>query len=121
MSSKHSRSASDQSAHQSVRRRELTARRTREYRARQRALRNVAEIPTREQLQQGEQIVNLALTEEEAAAMTLTQLGLRVQGVTLAQDAADAREQEQATAIDEHQTLYEDNEEPQHLSPQQIH
>lgn len=81
----------------------------------------MAEIPTREQLQQGEQIVNLALTEEEAAAVTLTQLGLRVQGVTLAQDATDARQQEQATAIDEHQTLYEDHEEPQHLSPQQIH
>ncbi len=43
-----------------------------------------------EQLQQGEQIVDLALTEEEAAAVTLTQLDLRVQGVALGQDVTGA-------------------------------
>jgi len=40
------------------------------------------------------------------AAITLTQLGLRVQGVTLAQDAADARDQQGAVAVDEHDELY---------------
>ena len=72
----------------------------------------VQQQPTHQQLQQGEQIVNLALTEEESAAVTLTQLGLRVQGVTLGRDVAGAQEQEQATAVDEHQTLYEDDNPP---------
>lgn len=91
----------------------MTAQRNRQYRARQRALQNSSAPPTTEQLQQGEQIVNLALTEEEAAAVTLTQLGLRVQGMALAQDVTGRRDEEQATAVDEHQTLCQDLE-PSH-------
>lgn len=68
--------------------------------------------PTRAQLQQGEQLVDLTLNEEEAAAITLTQLGLRVQGVTIAQDFTQVQDQEGATAVDEHDTLYERHEPP---------
>ncbi|KAK3045613.1 hypothetical protein LTR09_012821 [Extremus antarcticus] len=70
-------------------------------------------LPSHEQLQQGEQIFDLALTEEEAAAVTLTQLGLRVQGVALGQDVTAAQEQEQAVPVDEHEAIYEDGNLPQ--------
>ena len=91
-----------------VRRRQLTAERTRQYRERQRAARTPVQQATLPQLQQGERIVSLAFTEEDAA-ITLTQLGLRVQGVTLAQDAGDARLQQEAVPVDEHEALYQDN------------
>ena len=63
--------------------------------------------PTSEQLQLGEQIVDLTLTDEETAAVTLTQLGLRVRGVTLGQDATNAQEQEHASEINKHEQLYQ--------------
>lgn len=66
--------------------------------------------PTQAQLQQGEQIVDLTLNEEEAAAVTLTQLGLRVQGVNIAQDFTQIQDRAGATAVDEYDTLYERNE-----------
>ncbi len=62
--------------------------------------------PTQAQLQQGEQLISLAMTNEEEAAVTLTQMGLRVSGLTLAQDAEDAQLQQGATEVDEHRTLY---------------
>ena len=62
--------------------------------------------PTQAQLQQGEQIVSLAITDEEEAAVTLSQMGLRVSGLTLAQDAEDAQLQQGAAVVDEHRTLY---------------
>ena len=61
------------------------------------------------QLQQGEKIIELGFTEQEQdAAATLAQMsvGLRVQGFTLAQDAEDVRIRQGAMAIDEHHTLY---------------
>lgn len=117
MASKHNRSASEQTSHHVIRRRELTAQRNRNYRARQRALQHARTPTTRAQLQQGEQIINLALTEDEQAAMTLTQLGLRIGDVALGQDPVGAQEQEQATAVDEHHTLYEDDELPSEHDP----
>lgn len=88
-----------------ARRRQLTAERTRQWRDRQRAARAATTQLTPEQLQQGEQIVSLAFTDEDAAE-TLTQLGLRVQGVTLAQDAGAAHIQQGAVAVNEHDQLY---------------
>jgi hypothetical protein len=91
-----------------VRRRQLANQRLRRFRERQRSNRIVQ--PTQEQLQQEERIINLALTEEEDAAVTLTQLGLRVQGVTLVQDFGDAQCQRLAVPRDEHTTLYRTSE-----------
>jgi hypothetical protein len=109
MAPKHDRSASDQSSHQVARRRQLRAERNRRYYAQHRALHNSSTQPSREQLQPGEQLVDLALTEEETAAVTLTQLGLRVQGVALGQGGTNTQEQAQATEIDEYQQLYQDH------------
>jgi hypothetical protein len=47
------------------------------------------------------------MTDEEEAAVTLTQLGLRVSGLILAQDPVDAQLQQSATAVDEHRPLYD--------------
>jgi hypothetical protein len=56
-----------------IRRREQTAVRAREYYARRRTAATANTTVTLEQLQQGERIVSLAFTEEDAA-ITLTQL-----------------------------------------------
>lgn len=58
------------------------------------------------ELGQGERIVDFSLTEEERAASTLLQLGLRVQNLTLPQDPTSAQLQEEALDINEHTTLY---------------
>jgi len=58
------------------------------------------------QLSQGEQIVSLTPTEEESAAATLLQLGLRVQNLTLPQDPGSVRLQQEALDVDEHTILY---------------
>ena len=63
--------------------------------------------PSPQQLQQGEQIINLSLIEEEAASQTLSQVGLRVQNLTLAQDSADAHLQQEAQPVDEHDAIYD--------------
>jgi hypothetical protein len=87
-----------------LQRRQETARRVRELCKRRKATR-LPQVPaTAEQLQQGEQIISLSFTDEDAAE-TLAQLGLRVQGVTLPQNAGDARLQQEAVAIDEHDAL----------------
>ena len=88
-----------------LRRRQLTAERTRRYRERLRVAGTSVRPPTQEQLQQGEQIISLAFTEQDAAE-TLTQLGLRVQGVTLAQDTGAAHVQQGAIAVNKHDQLY---------------
>lgn len=84
-------------------------------RARQQRLRNQQRqqhprqpnsLPSEQQLQQGERIVDLSTTQEEDAAVTLIQLGLRVQGVTLAQDPVEVQLQHDALPIDEHETVY---------------
>ena len=100
-----------------LRRREAWRRQQQNHRSRQRRAHAAPTQATNEQLQQGEQIVNLALTAEEDAAVTLTQLGLRVQGVTIAQDAADAPEQQQVSR-GEHNTLYEEQPQAASKTPQ---
>lgn len=95
-----------------ARQREAWRRQQRNRRARITTASSARRPPTHDQLQQGERIINLTVTEEEEAAVTLTQLGLRVQGMALAQDAVGRQEQELATAVDEHHALYQSNERP---------
>lgn len=109
MAPKHDRSTSDQSLHLEARRRELRAERNRRYRDRQRALHSINPEPRPEQLQEGEQIVDLAITEEEAAAVTLTQLGLRVQGIALAQGDRGTEVHTQTINVDEYERLHLDH------------
>jgi hypothetical protein len=87
-----------------LRRREAWRRQQQNRRSRQR-IHATSKQPTQKQLQQGEQIVNFAF-----AAVTSTQLGLRVQGVTLVQDFEDAQHQRHALPCDEHTTLYRTGE-----------
>jgi hypothetical protein len=106
MSAKRGRPVSEDTLDTAVlRRRQETARRVREHRQRRQAAQPASAPPTADQLQQGEQIISLAFTHEDAAE-TLAQLGLRVQGVTVAQDAGAARVQQGAIAVDEHDQLY---------------
>ena len=86
------------------RRRQQT--RERMQRLRQRGQAGAHAQPTTEQLQQGEQLIFLGSIEEETAPQTLAQVGLRVQGLTLAQDLADMESQHKAESVDEHNTLY---------------
>jgi hypothetical protein len=100
---------------QVLRRRQLTAARTQLYRERQRAARTTAAAaaaqPTPDQLSHGEQVVDAAFTEQDAAE-TLSQLGLRVQGVTLAQDPNATAAQDRSVAVDDHHRLYNDAHRP---------
>jgi hypothetical protein len=64
--------------------------------------------PTPAQLQQEEKIVNFSFDEWDTTP-TMAQLQLRVQGLTLAQDHNDPRQQQDAIPINEHETLYADN------------
>ena len=91
------------------RQRQLAAARMRDLRDRRRAARGVTAQPTPSQLQQGERIIELGFTDQDAAE-TLAQLGLRTQGLTLAQDANDARLQQAAVPVDEHEGLYNDED-----------
>lgn len=89
-------------------RRERTAQRNRNYYARLRAARAAVTPVNVPQLQQGERIVDLAFTDWDAAE-TLAQLGLRTQGLTLAQDPNAARLQADAVPVDEHDALYDEH------------
>ena len=88
-----------------LRRREAWRRQKQNRRTCQRA-HTASKRPTQEQLQQGEQIINLAFIaeeeEEEDATVTSTPLGLRVQGIALAQDFDDAQHQQHAVPRNEH-------------------
>ena len=64
--------------------------------------------PITAQLQQGERIIELAFTDQDAAE-TLAQLGLYTQGITLAQDANDVHLQREAVPVNEHERLYTDS------------
>lgn len=66
---------------------------------------------------QGERIVDLTLTEEESAAATLLQLGLRVPGLTLPQDPASAHLEGETIDINEHADLYLERQESQRVDP----
>jgi hypothetical protein len=98
--------STDSADPQILRRRQLTAARVQLYRERQQAARTASTVqPTPDQLSHGEQIVDAAFTEQDAAE-TLTQLGLRVQGVTLAQDPNAPATQDRSFAVNDHHQLY---------------
>jgi hypothetical protein len=104
--------STDSTDPQILRRRQLTAARTQLYRERQRAARTAATTqPTPDQLSHGERVVDAAFTEQDAAE-TLTQLGLRVQGVTLAQDPHATAAQDRSFAVNDHHQLYNDAHRP---------
>lgn len=108
MSAKRGRPLSEQSQSEVVNhRRELGRRRRQQHYERVRAARNHARPITTAQLEQGEQIINLTPTEEESAATTLLQLGLRVQDMTLPQNAYEAELQQDAIDANEQEDLYE--------------
>ncbi|KIW22076.1 uncharacterized protein PV07_12538 [Cladophialophora immunda] len=73
-----------------------------------------AQSPTQENLQPYERMVDFTIMgqgpAELEAAQTLAAMNLRVQALTLAQDFPDAQLREGATPVDEHATLYDDNE-----------
>ena len=54
-------------------------------------------------------IVDLAFNDWDAAE-TLAQLGLRTQGLTLAQDLNNVRQQHDAIPVDEHEELYDERD-----------
>ena len=97
-----------------LRRREAWRRQQRDRRNRQRT-HTATKKPTQKQLQQGEQIINFVITDEEDAAQTSTELGLRVQDVTLAQNFEDSLRQRHAVPCDEHAILCQTGE-PAHAT-----
>lgn len=92
------------------RHREQARARMRQFRERLRVVNATPTAVSEWQLQQGEQIINTIGLEIDRAAPTPDQLGLRVQGVTLAQDADGAQLAHSAVPIDEHEILYADHD-----------
>ena len=88
------------------RQRQQAAARQQARRERQRQAMAAAVQPTAEQERQRDDVLERPFTAEDAA-VTLAQLGLRVQNITLAQNSADAELQEQAVPVDDHHTLYD--------------
>lgn len=91
---------------ETLRRRQRDAERARQYRARRAA---VSQQQTEEELDRAEVVAERAFANDEATH-TIQALGLRVQGMVLAQDASDAQFQQGAVPIDEHDDLYCNNE-----------
>jgi hypothetical protein len=87
---------------ETLRRRQRDAERARQYRARRAA---VSRQQTEEELDRAEAVAERVFTSEETTH-TVQALGLRVQGMVLAQDASDAQFQQGAVPIDEHDDLY---------------
>ena len=108
MPGKRGRPISGESDHADVNhRRELDRERQRRRRERLRTVVASRRVErTTEQLEQGEQIINLTISAENEAATTLLQLGLRVQGLTLPQDLAEAELQRNAIDADEDHQIY---------------
>ena len=108
MPGKRGRPISGESDHADVNhRRELDRERQRRRRERLRTVGASRRVErTTEQLEQGEQIINLTTSAEDEAATTLLQLGLRVQGLTLPQDLAEAELQRNAIDVDEDHQMY---------------
>ncbi len=103
-----------------IRRRQLTAARVRRHRQ---TIRSTADItpPTPQQLQQSEAIILLPFTNIDAT-QTVVNLGLRVGNLPLPQDPNNIDLQQDAIPVDEHYTLYQNqdiinNEEPPPLPP----
>lgn len=90
-----------------LRRRRQAAERARRFYEQRRAAAHMQQ--NQEQLEQAEAIAEHTF-EDLVAAQTLQSLGLRIQNVILAQDAGDAQMQHDATSVDEHYTLYYEDE-----------
>lgn len=88
-----------------LRRRELTALRTQRYRENRAAQSIQPPTSTEQQTQIAHSIIECGFEELEAAE-TLARIGLRVTGITIAQDADDAQLQYSAGDVNEHDTLY---------------
>jgi hypothetical protein len=69
-------------------------------------------------LSHSERIVDLTPSEEDSAAMTLLQLGLRVTGLTLPQDPSATRLPQQTYDVDEHTMLYPAREGADRTAPE---
>ncbi|KAK3617754.1 hypothetical protein LTR22_026631 [Elasticomyces elasticus] len=120
MPEKHHRSISNTNDEYALtRRRQLRAERNRQFRTRQRATHTSPTISTSAQLQQGEQIINLIPLEEDQVPSTLSSVGIRVQGVTLPQDARVAQLQQEAQPTNEHLALYQRQVAAINITPQQ--
>ena len=115
MPGKRGRPISGESDHADVNhRRELDRERQRRRRERLRTVGASRRVErTTEQLEQGEQIINLTISAENEAATTLLQLGLRVQGLTLPQDLAEAELQRNAIDANEDHQIYSNIERAQ--------
>ena len=84
--------------------------RVREFRQRLRVaqLNSTPTPASQAQIEQGTRIIHFSSIENEQAPETPGQVGLRVQGLVLAQDGCDARHLQDARPIDEHNALYDD-------------
>lgn len=121
MASKRGRPVLDDSGDAAVERRRMQTReRVRQLRQRQREGHNRTTARSAEQLEQGEQIINLTTSAEENAAATLLQLGLRVHGMSLPQNSAEVELQQNATDVDEQHDMYQEEERARDDIPRQI-
>jgi hypothetical protein len=90
-----------------LQRRQRTAERTRRYYERRREA--AAQQQTVQQSTQADTLIEQLFVELEVT-QTLTGLGLRIQNVVLAQDARDAQYQQDAIPVDDHDTLYDEDD-----------
>ncbi|KAK3074208.1 hypothetical protein LTR53_003551 [Teratosphaeriaceae sp. CCFEE 6253] len=88
------------------RQREAWRRHQQEHRKRRRAAQGQTTSQPGELLGAGEQVIDLAVTEEESVAATLLQLGLRAQGLMLRQDPSALQLPQDAPDNEEHDHLY---------------
>jgi len=101
--------------------RQKNAARAKRFYIRRKASRAARTLVTHEQLQQGEAIIDLAFTHEDAVP-TPTDLGLRVPpGVILAQDPKNAHLQATAVEVDEHDMLYHGQDQDTYQDQDQGH
>jgi len=103
-----------------LRRRQRDAERARQSHYRRKAAREATIAVTLEQFQQSQAIVDVPFIEEDATP-TLPQLGIRVsEDILLGQDAENASLQCDAVDVEEHDALYQDQEEEQRQHDQQL-
>src|SRR5271163_3356160 len=104
-----------------IQRRQKNAERARRFYNRRKASHAAITPVTHEQLQQGEAIVDLAFTHEDAVP-TPTEVGLRVPpGIILAQDPKNAHLQATAVEVDEHDMLYHGKDQDTYQDQDQGH
>lgn len=86
----------------------------RQLRLRQRATGTQGSQPTPAQQEQGDDIVNLTTVEEEEAAATLLSMGIRKSPeLDIPDDPSDGQLLQDADEVDEHNSLYREDQQPQ--------